>query len=92
MPRLHLFVRGRVQGVYYRASALELARKLGLVGWIRNAGFDAVEIVAEGGLKQLDTLKSWSRKGPPGASVRGIETLDEAETGEFDAFDVRRDA
>lgn len=81
-----------MQGVYYRASALKLARELGLVGWIRNAGFDAVEIVAEGGLKQLDALKSWARKGPPGAHVREIETLDEAETGEFDAFDVRRDA
>jgi len=46
--RIHLVVHGRVQGVYFRATAQREARQHGLSGWVKNRGDGAVEIVAEG--------------------------------------------
>jgi acylphosphatase len=89
MPRIHLIIRGRVQGVFFRASAQELADSLRLVGWVRNRHDGAVEIVAEGGAASLTHLGGWARRGPPGAFVEDVEEISEAETGEFRTFGVR---
>ena len=71
--RVHLIIRGRVQGVYYRASMLQEARKLGLKGWVRNCADGSVEAIAEGRRDQLEKLISWCWQGPPGAAVAGID-------------------
>lgn len=71
--RVHLLIRGRVQGVYYRASMLQEAQKLGLTGWVRNRPDGSVEAVAEGPRSQLEKLISWCWKGPPGAKVSRID-------------------
>jgi acylphosphatase len=91
MPRLHLTVRGRVQGVFYRSTALERARDLGLNGWVRNRVDGSVELVAEGEATSIAALRAWSTKGPPGAVVRAVEEIEEIETGEFTSFGVRGD-
>jgi acylphosphatase len=91
MPRLHLTVRGRVQGVFYRSTALERARDLGLKGWVRNRVDGSVELVAEGDGAAIAALRAWGVKGPPGAVVRSVEEKDEPETGEFTSFGVRGD-
>ncbi len=91
MPRLHLTVRGRVQGVFYRAFALERARELGLKGWVRNRSDGSVELVAEGEAEALATLRTWCLKGPPGAIVRETDEQYEEESGEFASFGVRGD-
>jgi len=92
MPRIHAFIRGRVQGVFFRASILEQARELGLIGWVRNRRDGAVELVAEGDALALDALRRYCKTGPSGAVVRDLEVNDERETGEFEDFGLRPEA
>ena len=89
MGRLHAIIRGRVQGVFFRASVLEKARSLGLVGWVRNRYDGAVECLAEGDDERLLALRSFCESGPPGAFVERIDFVDEPESGQFTSFDVR---
>lgn len=87
--RLRLIISGRVQGVWYRASARDRAEALGLTGWVRNQPGGSVELVAEGNGEALDRLFCWCREGPPLAQVSRVEQERSAATGEFSAFDVR---
>lgn len=73
IARVHLIIRGRVQGVYYRASMLREAQNLGLTGWVRNCPDGAVEAVAEGPRRRLEQLIAWCWRGPPGARVSTID-------------------
>ena len=86
---MHLIIHGRVQGVFFRASAVEQARASGLTGWVRNADDGSVEVVAEGDERALERLLSWCRHGPPGAEVDGVEQTSGAATGEFRSFQSR---
>jgi len=87
--RLRLVIRGRVQGVWYRASAADRAGELGLTGWVSNHPDGAVELVAEGGREALDRLLEWCREGSPLARVSQVEIERSAPSGEFQAFHVR---
>jgi len=62
-------VEGRVQGVFYRQSTLDMARQLGLDGWVRNLPDGSVEALFEGDPDQIETALEWCRQGPPRASV-----------------------
>ena len=90
MQRLLLRVRGRVQGVFYRAETQATASELGLTGWVRNRDDGSVELVAEGPRAQLDALLEWCRTGPPRARVDAVVPSFAEATGEFDRFEVRR--
>ena len=68
----HVIVIGRVQGVYFRASAASEARALGLAGWVRNAG-DDVEAVFEGPQPAVERMIEWCHGGPPRANVQRVE-------------------
>ncbi|HLN46943.1 MAG TPA: acylphosphatase [Magnetospirillaceae bacterium] len=92
MPRIHLRIRGRVQGVFYRASAVEQARDLGLTGWIRNRHDGSIEVIAEGSSDSLSVFRSWCQHGPPGANVREVDETKASASGEFVEFRVRSDA
>jgi len=70
---VHIFVRGRVQGVWFRASAQETAQNLNLDGWVRNCSDGTVEIHAEGDKPNLEEFISWCRQGPKSASVSSID-------------------
>ncbi len=87
--RLRLVISGRVQGIWYRASARDRAEALGLTGWVRNQPGGSVELVAEGNGEALDRLFCWCREGPPLAQVSRVEQERSAATGEFSSFDVR---
>jgi len=89
MGRLHAIIRGRVQGVFFRASIVERARALGLVGWVRNRHDGSVECVAEGEGERLLALQAYCASGPQGAYVERIDLIEEMEAGEFTSFDVR---
>lgn len=86
--RIHLVVRGRVQGVYFRASAQREARQLGLTGWVKNRNDGAVELVAEGEEDQVKDLLAWAQNGPATARVDRVETRWRSYTGEFPNFRI----
>jgi len=89
MQRVHLIARGRVQGVYFRASARDRARQLGLSGWVRNCPDGSVAILAEGERARLEQLVVWCHGGPPGAVVTGLDAEWREASGEFVGFVVR---
>jgi acylphosphatase len=66
-------VRGRVQGVGYRASAAYEARRLGLAGWVRNLPDGTVEAAARGDGAAVDAFVAWLAEGPRGARVTGVD-------------------
>jgi acylphosphatase len=88
--RVHLKIHGRVQGVYFRASTLEQARRLGLTGWVMNCPDSSVEVVAEGERDQLEKLVRWCRTGPPGAQVNEVRAQWKGSTEEFQRFFIKR--
>jgi acylphosphatase len=65
--KLHVLIRGRVQGVSFRQSTYDVARKLRLVGEVRNLYDGSVEVTAEGEREALETLLEWLHQGPPAA-------------------------
>lgn len=71
-------IHGRVQGVFYRAWAIEAARALGLTGWVRNRSDGTVEVAAWGGEEALDRFLARCREGPPSARVERIDLEPEA--------------
>lgn len=88
MIRAHVYVYGRVQGVFFRASTRDKARLLGIKGWVKNCLDGSVEAVFEGKKDAVDKMVNWCRKGPTGAFVDRIDVCWEEYTGEFDEFSV----
>lgn len=86
--RGHFVVKGRVQGVCYRMYACEEARRLGVVGWVRNTADGSVEIVAEGDEDAVAEFFGWCRHGPSYAHVTQIKEEYSNATGEFDSFTI----
>ena len=89
MKRVHVLVRGVVQGVGFRAFVRRHARRLGVKGFVRNLpdGF-TVEIVAEGPDDAIEQLIGIVRKGPPGAIVEDVDIEYEEPKNEFDDFEI----
>jgi acylphosphatase len=85
MNAARFIVRGRVQGVFFRASAREVAVKLKLTGHARNMIDGSVEVVAYGDSVALDQLEAWLHDGPPSADV---QELYREEIGAHDAPDA----
>lgn len=69
---INLIVKGKVQGVWFRASTLEKANNLGLSGFVKNMTNGDVYIEAEGSLDKLEKFKMWCRKGPTLARVDSL--------------------
>ncbi len=88
--RVHVFVSGRVQGVFFRSGTKKKALELGLSGWVRNLADGRVEAVFEGKKKEIDMMIEWCKKGPEYANVTGIEIVHEDNAGEFDGFSLLR--
>lgn len=90
MLALHAIVRGKVQGVWFRAWTREMGREVGVTGWVRNLPDGNVETVAQGTREQIDLFEQRLWDGPPLARVTSVD----AERSETDAplssFEVRR--
>jgi acylphosphatase len=86
--RKRVFVRGRVQGVWFRESCREQAVALGVTGWVRNLMDGRVEVVLEGPAAAVDRVVQWCHLGPSHAHVDGVEVQVEAPIGES-GFHVR---
>ncbi len=80
--RRRVVVSGRVQGVYYRDSCQQMARRLKVTGWVRNRDDGAVEAAFEGDADAVDRMIDWCRIGPRRALVTGVRVSDEEPTGE----------
>lgn len=89
MPTLHLIVKGKVQGVFYRASAQEAAEELGVTGWVKNTREGDVEIMATGTNESLEHFVNWCRKGPQRAVVTEVLVTNKEEK-TFDGFRIER--
>ena len=87
--RVHIFVIGRVQGVFFRQETQELATRLDVKGWVRNTFDERVEAVFEGERDDVEKLVAFCEKGPPYARVSKVEVAWEKFVGEFKDFRVR---
>ncbi|MFQ5347922.1 MAG: acylphosphatase [Rhodothalassiaceae bacterium] len=85
---LHLSIRGRVQGVFYRAWMREQAARLGLRGWVRNRRDGTVEAVVAGSPDAVERMIILCHEGPPHAHVEAVEVAP-ALAPDSPMFDVR---
>ena len=76
MQSKHIVVHGRVQGVFYRASAEEAAGRLGVGGWVRNRDDGTVEMVVEGEDDAVEQMVAWAREGSSQAQVSRVDVTD----------------
>ena len=88
--RVQLTIEGRVQGVYFRASTVQEAQKLGLTGWVMNCPNGSVKAVAEGQREQIDRLIAWCHQGPSGARVTNVTVQWEEPQHSFQGFAIKR--
>jgi acylphosphatase len=88
MIRTRIVISGRVQGVYFRASARDVARAHGVFGWVRNRAEGDVEALVEGEEAAVQAFILWCNSGPPGAYVTHVQLTPEPYTGEFTGFHV----
>jgi acylphosphatase len=86
--RYHVWISGRVQGVFFRANTWKQARSLDVFGWVRNLPDGRVETVFEGEDRATEAMLKWSRTGSPPARVDSVEIAAEAATGEFTGFEI----
>jgi len=70
--RVHVLISGRVQGVFFRQSAVEEAQRLGVAGWVRNRPDGRVEAEAEGLDEAVEAFVTFCRRGPDRARVEGV--------------------
>ena len=87
--RAHVFISGRVQGVFFRSETKHEARKHSLTGWVRNLPDDRVEAVFEGEEENVKELVEFCRRGPPGAKVTSTDVTWESYSQEFRDFEIR---
>ena len=87
--RVHIFVTGRVQGVFFRQSTKVMAIKNNVKGWVRNLDDGRVEIVAQGETQDIDNLAHWCKTGPANSRVDEFELSEENISDEFENFEVR---
>lgn len=89
MERVNIRVFGEVHYVGFRFSTIEVARDLGLVGWVKNESDGTVQIVAEGEKEKLENLVTWAKQGPLLARVEKVEANWEKATGEISGFEAQ---
>ncbi len=86
--RAHVFVSGRVQGVYYRASTRDAARERGVDGWVTNLDDGRVEAVFEANTDAVEAMCEWCETGSRAAEVDDVAVKMESPEG-LDGFEVR---
>lgn len=86
--RVHLFVKGKVQGVFFRQALKVMAKKNNIFGWVKNLKDGRVETILEGEDISVSHIIEWCHAGPANARVEDVEIRNEKFTGEFTKFDV----
>jgi len=84
----HVYINGKVQGVYFRAETRERALQLNVRGWVRNLPDGRVEGLFEGDRRDVEKLIDWCRQGPPRAVVYDVAVEWRDYRGEFSGFSI----
>ena len=87
--RLEISIKGDVQGVSFRYYARDIAKKLGITGWIRNEADGSISLTVECKEENLQNFLNWCRQGSPMATIEKVESREGKYTGEFKDFEVR---
>lgn len=86
--RVRVFVKGKVQGVFFRQALKVKAKQNDVFGWVKNLDDGRVEAVLEGNEENVGTLVEWCHGGPANARVEDVDIKNEKFTNEFSKFDV----
>ena len=86
--RIYLFIRGKVQGVFFRQAIKVIAKKNNITGWVRNLDDGRVEALLEGDSESVNTVVEWSNIGPANARVDEVKIKTEKFKNEFLSFEV----
>ena len=89
MKTIRLTIKGKVQGVFYRATAKDIADELGIKGWVKNLPDRNVEITVTATKEILQKFIDWCKQGPPKARVDEV-IVEELSTAEFNGFRIIR--
>ena len=89
MKRIHVWIQGRVQGVFFRANTRRKAMDLNLKGWVKNLKDGGVEAVIEGKDSDVKKMLEFLQKGPLGARVTKFDIKEEKYKGEFEFFEIK---
>jgi acylphosphatase len=86
--KVHIFISGRVQGVFFRQFTQKKAQELGLVGWVKNLADGRVEAVIEGDKEKIDKLLTYLKQGPPLSKVENVKIDYQKHQEEFKDFSI----
>jgi len=86
MNQYHIFISGRVQGVFFRANTCRKARELGVKGWVRNVSDGRVEVVAQG--EKIKEFIEFLKQGPLNAKVENVEIIKEPAEEMYENFEI----
>ena len=86
--RIHLFVTGKVQKVFFRQTLKAMAQKNNVSGWVKNLTDGRVEAILEGEDVDVNRVVEWAHAGPTNALVKDVEIRNESYVGEFSTFDI----
>jgi acylphosphatase len=86
--RVRLFIKGKVQGVFFRQALKVMAKKNNVKGWVRNLNDGRVEAVLEGEDLDVSIIVEWSHAGSANARVEDVEIKNEKYKEEFTKFEV----
>jgi len=86
--RIHAFISGKVQGVFFRDTTRRTAMEHSVTGWVKNRSDGRVEVVAEGTQDDLKPFEEFLHEGSRGARVEDVEIEEEEATGEFNTFKI----
>jgi len=89
MKTVRLTIKGKVQGVFYRATAKDVADLTDVKGWVRNLPDNSVEITATATEETLQKFINWCKQGPPKAKVDDV-IVEQLDTEEFSGFRIIR--
>ena len=88
MKCVHVYISGKVQGVFFRAVTQKTAIGFNLTGWVRNVPDGRVEAIFEGEDTNIDKMIAWCHIGPPAARVTEVLIEEEPCSGEFRDFSI----
>ena len=89
MKAFQINISGRVQGVCFRASARDEAKRIGVSGWVRNLSDGSVELFMQGPEEKVNRLLSWCYQGPAGASVTDVDYVEKPVDPSINTFTIK---